>query len=766
MFVLSQQRLKIVPNVVAIVILALIYYGTAEISRHLATTPQSVTPVWPPDGFAVAAVFIFGSRISPGVLIGSFLANIWAFFDGNSWYSAITSILMVLGIAIGTSFGSGIGNYLLRRSIKEKNPFRRLNDVYKFFLFNCVFTPMINATIGVVCLVLDRKVFWASFGTNWLTWMISNVAGICIFTPVILSFYDIYFRTIKGIKVNKNLTDNFQKEVISINLARIIELSSLIIIVIAISFLSFYQEHEYQLEYILIPCLVWAVIRFGQIVSTSLIVVVSILAVLGTVNGLGVFASKGSYSLLLLQSFIVVIVVTTLSLVAILAEKQQAIANLQKSKLKLLNKSSQLEESKLNLNDTALILEKQNIALTEAKQIAENANRTKTEFLSNMSHELRTPLNAILGFAQLLQESKNIDYQEKLDIQTIYKSGKHLLNLIDDILDISKIEAGKMELHFQDVSLSVFLKDLVDIIQVQDNQNSIDFICDFSPDLPQIIYTDAKRLRQVLLNLLSNAIKFTNKGHVIFKVKLLEPTKFDTTLSNYFSLIQFEIEDSGIGINQNKLESIFLPFEQVGDKKINSQGTGLGLAISQKIAEMMSGKITVSSQKDVGSVFRFTVSIQVSELDIFSRQCVCIVGEKSVFDLNLANNLPLKILIAEDNIVNQKVAIKILNKLGYKADIAINGVEVLELLQKQKYDVILMDVQMPEIDGIEATKQIIQSTDLYPRPYIIAMTANAMDSDRKICLDAGMDDYISKPVSVNLLVEALLGSQSGLKMER
>ena len=133
MFVLSQQRLKIVPNVVAIVILALIYYGTAEISRHLATTPQSVTPVWPPDGFAVAAVFIFGSRISPGVLIGSFLADIWAFFDGNSWYSAITSILMVLGIAIGTSFGSGIGNYLLRRSIKEKNPFRRLNDVYKFF---------------------------------------------------------------------------------------------------------------------------------------------------------------------------------------------------------------------------------------------------------------------------------------------------------------------------------------------------------------------------------------------------------------------------------------------------------------------------------------------------------------------------------------------------------------------------------------------------------------------------------------------------------
>ena len=764
MFFLSQQRLKTFPNVVAIVILALVYCITAEISRHLAATPQSVTPVWPPDGFAVAAMLIFGWQILPGVLVGSFLANIWAFFDGASWYVAIASILLVLGIAIGTSIGSGIGGYLLRLSIKGKNPFRRLNDVYKFLLFSCIFTPMINATIGVVCLGLGSKVTWSNFGSNWLTWSISNVAGICIFTPAILSFYEFYLQTIRKIKANKKLVVRCQNQATPINPWKAIELTVLITIVITISFLSFYRE--YDLEYILIPCLVWTVLRFGQLGATSLIVIVSMLAIVGTVNGLGAFASKGSYSLVLLQSFIIVIVVTTLSLIAILTEKQQAIANLQQSKIRLINKSIQLEESKSSLKETALILESQNIALIEAKQIAENANRTKTEFLSNMSHELRTPLNAILGLAQILQESRNIDYQEKSDVQTIYQSGKHLLNLIDDILDISKIEAGKMELHLQDVSLSRLLKDLVDITQVQANQKDIDFIYHFSPDLPQIIYTDSKRLRQIILNLLSNAVKFTNNGYVIFRVNLLDITKTDIEMSNYFALIQFEVEDSGVGINHNKLESIFLPFEQVGDKKFNHQGAGLGLAISQKIAEMMAGKITVSSQKDIGSIFKFTVSIQIPDLKIPSKQTVSIVSNKSIFDQNLSENLPLKILIAEDNIVNQKVASKIFNRLGYEVDVVINGIKVLEALQKQTYDVIFMDVQMPEMDGIEATKQIIKSTDLHPRPYIIAMTANAMDGDREICLNAGMDDYISKPVNVNLLVEALLRSQHGIKTER
>ncbi len=764
MLVLSQQRLKPLPRILAIVILALIYYGTAELSRHVAATPQSVTPVWSPDGFATAAVLVFGFQILPGVLIGSFLANIWAFFNGENLYLAITSILQVLGIAIGTTIGSGVGNYLLRKTVKSRIPFRRLDDVYKFLGLTATLAPTINATAGVICLCLGGKVLWSMFWGVWLTWWISNVAGICIFTPAILSWYELYFKIIKN---TSKLTINNKNQVLLISRWKVFEAIILLGIVTCLSFVSFYQA--YDLEYILIPCLVWAVLRFGKFGATSLIVVITMIAVLGTVNGLGTFAQHTHNSLILLQSFIVVIVVTTLSLIAILSEKQQAIANLQKSKTRLIDKSIQLEANKFSLKETALTLEQKNFALTEAKKVAEEANRTKTEFLSNMSHELRTPLNAILGLGKLLQESNNLDDQEKLDIQTVCQSGTHLLNLIDDILDIAKIESGKMELHIQDVNLSILLKDLVEIIKVQANQKKIDFVYYYSQEIPQLIRTDDKRLRQTLLNLLSNAIKFTNKGHVIFRVSPNKSERCNIESPNSFILIDFEVEDSGIGIEPDKLESIFLPFEQAGETQFKVQGTGLGLAISQKIIKMMGSKISVSSQRGVGSIFRFTVRLEVVKAKSHDSQNdsqnivvnnILANGGKQTFDRTLAQTLPLNILLAEDNSLNQLVVRKILNRLGYEIDIAINGLKVLELIRERNYDVILMDVQMPEMDGIETTKNIVNDSDLQKRPYIVAVTANAMDSDRLRCLSAGMDDYISKPINVDLLVSALWRSQN------
>ncbi len=758
MFVLSQQRLKTFPRFVAIVILALIYYGTAEISRRIASTPQSVTPIWPPDGFASAAVLIFGYQILPGVFIGSFLANIWAFFNADNWYTILSSVIQVVGIAIGTTLGTGFGNYLFRQIIKGKNLFRRLNDVYKFLLLIGLIAPMINATVGVFCLCLGGNVSWSGFGIVWLTWWISNVGGICIFTPAILSWYEFYLRSINNIQDKKDLSSSIKHHKRQIDIWRIIETITLMVVVVSLSFASFYQT--YDLEYMLIPCLVWTVLRFGHLGATNLIVVIAMIAVSGTVKGLGAFGDDPLHSLTSLQYFIVVMVVTTLSLISILAEKQQAIASLQQSKVRLVNKSIQLESSKASLNETALILEKQNLALTEAKKAAEEANRIKTEFLSNMSHELRTPLNAILGLVQLLQESQNIDYQEKLDVQTIYQSGTHLLNLIDDILDISKIEAGKMELHLQDVYLSRLLQDLVEIIRVQANQKNIEFIDSFSPDLPKIVHADGKRLRQILLNLLSNAVKFTNKGHVIFRAYLHQVMGENIAEPSNSIFINFEVEDSGVGISNDKLETIFLAFEQAGETQFKNQGTGLGLAISQRIAEMMGSKIIVNSQRGVGSIFRFTVKLPIPESNLSINPNVSIISGKSVFEQNLSQKLPLKILVAEDNMFNQKVAHKILSRLGYEIDMVTNGLKVLEALNHHNYDVIFMDVQMPEMDGLETTKKIVNDRQRSHRPYIIAMTANAMDGDREICLAAGMDDYISKPVNVNLLVEALLRSQT------
>ena len=761
MFVFSQRRLKPLPRIVAIVLLGLIYYGVAEVSRHVAATPQDVTPVWPPDGFASAAILIFGFQLLPGVLIGSFLANIWAFFNTDTWYMAIASLLHVLGIAIGTTIGTGVGNYLLRLSIKRRNPFRKLADVYKFLTFTGVVGPMINATVGVVCLCCGGKLSWSMFGSVWLIWWISNVAGICIFTPAIISWYELY---ISAIKNNSNLFIYLQTKAQKIKFSIVIEAIILIVITVGISFASFYRG--YPLSYTLVACLIWSVVKFGRFLATNLIVLITMIAVLGTIgeyNSFAIYHEK--YSLILLQYFIVIIVLTTLSLIAVLAEKQRAIANLQKSKLRLINKSVQLKDSQAILNENALILEQQNMALTEAKKVAESANRIKSEFLSNMSHELRTPLNAILGLTQVLQTSQNLYSQEKSDLDTVYQSGVYLLSLIDDILDISKIESGKMELHPQNVNLLQFLNDIGDIVQVQANQKNIDFICQFSPYLPEIVYTDNKKLRQILLNLLNNAIKFTKKGDVIFRVTCDQSQGLQSVITNTLMSIKFEVEDSGLGIESDQLETIFLPFEQAGETKFKMQGTGLGLAISQKIAAMMGSKINVSSQCGVGSIFGFTVCLQVSQSQVLYNNNLAVTSNSDanafIFDEGLAKKLPLNILLAEDNNFNQLVATKILNRLGYKLDIANNGLKVLEAMQNKSYDVILMDVQMPEMDGIETTKHIIKNADLAQRPYIVALTANAMDRDRQICLEAGMDDFISKPINVDLLVKALWRSPRG-----
>jgi CheY-like chemotaxis protein len=381
-----------------------------------------------------------------------------------------------------------------------------------------------------------------------------------------------------------------------------------------------------------------------------------------------------------------------------------------------------------------------------------------------MSHELRTPLNAMLGFTQLLQDSKNLGNQDKSDLQTIEQSGNHLLNLIDDILDIAKIEAGKIEIQLDDVFFPKFLQDLVEITQVLASKKNISFGYHFSDDLPQFVHADAQRLRQILLNLLSNAIKFTEKGNVILRVSCLKLLDLNSDVSKALMPINFEVEDSGLGIDINRQESIFLPFEQAGDTRFKAQGTGLGLAISQKIAGMMGSKITVVSQKDVGSIFRFTVDLGSPTTQFLSSSDKFESNDTSAFDPDLSQKLPLKILLAEDNAVNQKIVRKILNKLGYEIDIASNGLKVLAAVREHNYDVILMDVQMPEMDGIEATKYIVNDKDLKHRPYIIALTANAMDSDRLMCLDAGMNDFMKKPINVNLLVEALWRSRCGYQI--
>ncbi|WP_353929217.1 MASE1 domain-containing protein [Okeanomitos corallinicola TIOX110] len=722
---MNSRSKRIVMRMGWMVVLALVYYHTSQFSRILTATPQDVTPVWPPDGLATAATLFFGYWIWPGIFFGSFLANLWAFINTNNSITFIFSILQVLGIAGGTTLGTILGTFLLRKSINNTYPLKRLSDVIKLLVFTGMIGPMVNATVGITALTLGGKISISSYPHTWLTWWISNVAGILIFTPALLTWGEYIKNNLRFRRTKTQFLFN------KLNIWQIAEIILLLLIVISICKTAFWSRYTFSLEYMIIPCLLWAVFRLGELGSNSLIVIIASIAVLGTVRELGTFARENlNESLILLQYFIGVVVLTTLILNAILSEKQQAIAILKTSQRQLLDNSLQLTH--------------QNIELAVAKRDAVAANHAKSEFLTNMSHELRTPLNGILGITQVFHNSPKLTAQEKEDIAIIQQSGLHLLTLINDILDISKIEAGKMELEYKNFKLLIFLKEIVEICRNSLGNRIFCFNYQFSPELPIIINTDEKRLRQVLLNLLGNAIKFTTNGEVLFVVDIVNQVKKDDSIS--FTKLKFEIIDTGVGIPPEKLTNIFLPFEQVGETRLKSQGTGLGLAISQRIVNMMGSKIQVSSELGKGSNFSFELDLETtSKYDN---------KENTNPNYNISQKLPLNILVAEDNLINQKIARKLFKKLGYDIDIAISGYKVLESLETHIYDVVFMDIQMPEMDGMEATREIYQRWGKN-RPYIIAMTANAMTGDKEKCIAAGMDDYISKPVKIEFISQAI-----------
>jgi signal transduction histidine kinase/DNA-binding response OmpR family regulator/HPt (histidine-containing phosphotransfer) domain-containing protein len=517
-----------------------------------------------------------------------------------------------------------------------------------------------------------------------------------------------------------------------------------------------------------------------------------------------------------------------------------------------------------------------------AKATAESATLTKSQFLANMSHEIRTPMNAIVGLTDVLLTMQLTPQQHDF-VNTIQSSSDTLLLLINDILDLSKIEAGKLELEQYPFKLRNFVEECLDLLAFKAAEKNIELAYLIPPEVPNKLVADVTRLRQILINLLSNAVKFTTKGEVIVSITARElQTLNKNTIDNHYEF-QFAVKDTGVGIPEDRQNRLFKSFSQVDSSTTRQYGgTGLGLAIGKQLSEKMGGQMWVESEVNRGSTFYFTI-VAPAESNIQSEKDELQLADKRVlivddnatnrqililqtqswgmipravesgtealkllqaqsFDLaildmqmphmdgltlaakihqypptknlplllltsidkteiekqsatnsnfaaviskpikqihlcNVLNQilsskpvnlitatqphkktdpmvvLPLQILLAEDNIVNQKVAIHLLQQLGYAADVAKDGLEVLEALNQRPYDVVLMDVQMPKMDGLEATRQIIASNQVRPR--IIAMTANAMQGDREECLNAGMDDYLSKPIRLDDLARAL-----------
>ncbi len=421
----------------------------------------------------------------------------------------------------------------------------------------------------------------------------------------------------------------------------------------------------------------------------------------------------------------------------------------------------QLSESlEMKVIDRTAELTMTNVELQKAKEVAQEASKAKSLFLANMSHELRTPLNAILGFTQLILDDNQVTEEISEQLKIINRSGEHLLALINSVLVMSKIDSGSQILNISDFHIGDLIKTVSEIIEFKVRQKKLSLVIENNTNLSKLIRTDELKLRQILINLLNNAVKFTSSGKVTLRISS-DTNNFQLSNDSQRQYLYFEVEDTGLGIEEENLENIFQPFFQSKSGRQAYEGTGLGLSISRQFVNLMDGDISVSSIVGQGSVFRFYIAVELVEANsvqplrniINENQSV----SKSVNTDSKEKFLPdqLRLLIAEDSIVNQKIILKMLETCGYKADIANNGIEVLEKLQSSNYDVILMDIQMPKMDGLEAAKHIYHELFPFHKPLIIAVTANILAENQEACLAAGMYDYISKPVRIDTLRQAL-----------
>ncbi len=409
--------------------------------------------------------------------------------------------------------------------------------------------------------------------------------------------------------------------------------------------------------------------------------------------------------------------------------------------------TSEIEAAKELRNTLSLAaLEFSQIALKQAAQKAQVANFAKSQFLAKMSHELRTPLNAILGFTQIMNRFNDLSPSQKEHVEIINRSGEHLLGLINDVLDMAKIEAGQLYLKEKCFDLYRLVRSIEEMLKLKASQKGLNLIVDNDPELPQYVCGDESKLRQIIINLVSNAIKFTSVGSV--QLKVFSPVPSNTAMSDKISL-QFEVKDTGPGIRNEDRQKIFEPFQQTEIGRDEKEGTGLGLAISRQFARLMGGDITVDSEVGQGTNFTCRVKLKLAEE-------ICLLPDgngKRVIGIEPGQE-KYRILIVEDVPENQQLMVKLLKSVGFEVKAANNGLEAIETFNKWQPNFIWMDMRMPVMNGYEATKKI-KATPLGRKTTIVALTASVLNPEPFLVKEAGCDDFLSKPFKENEIFEKM-----------
>jgi len=666
------------------------------------------SPVWPGSGIVVGLLLAWGRSRWLGVFFGIFCINLIN--------SGLSALLPALGASIGSTIGTLVIVSLTLRFTGTNYPFEQVRHVVTFLLCSIFSGTIFQTMTGTISYaLLSPNAGNAVLKFSW-PWWIGDSVGILLFASLIL----VWLKRESEPKIKSWLHWEIVTAFVSL---------------VIVAVLAFYQGHS--VEYLLLPPLLWSAFRFGARLTTFLVMLVSVTASLATAYKFGGFykAILAGDSLLLLQLFMGVIAITTMLVLAIVSENDQANLRLKRANVDLeqrvIERTHELQKSEANARELATK--------------AESANHAKSAFIANMSHELRSPLNAVIGFSQLMMRTPKLPTEQYENASIINRSGDYLLTLINNILDLSKLEAGKSYLNVHNFDLYHLLDDIEDMLQMQATNAGISLSFARDHNVPRYICTDETKLRQVLINLLNNALKFTEVGTVFLSLTNIST---DVSRADNNCILNFSVRDTGVGIAPEEIPNLFVSFSQAQAGKEKQEGTGLGLAISLKFVQLMGGDISVTSELGKGTTFQFQIQAQLGKELIDER-----IEQRRT--LAIAANQPIyRILVVDDNSYNRQLLIKILRPLGFEVKEASNGKEAIAVWDKWEPHLIWMDMRMPVMDGYEATRYI-KSTTKGNATAVIALTASSTEEEGTIVLSAGCDDFLRKPFKEQIIFDTL-----------